>query len=309
MSTKVGLIKLTSGKQSYFLWPTIERTERKLYLRSRDTKPTTTILEVTTILASKSPGNIRDIRKSNSVCKEILKAEFFKGKWPTSPEKLYAAIMDRFPYAVMAIAEKRYAFKLLLSGKLFEKTKSSRLKPLELYQAVATNVDTVKYQGPPTITIGTDGPHKRKNYSTFHDYFETLWQRFMRREHDTLISLSQYLRLFSASQSIEWELKKKPHITNHRLKLANNILHDLPERTNPLVDFALLFLNSYLCSLNEKRFATCCRVCGNLFVFKDRKRYCSARCRRRAQNKKYYNKYKSRLLPIKRAYMQEYHKL
>jgi len=72
-------------------------------------------------------------------------------------------------------------------------------------------------------------------------------------------------------------------------------------------------MNSFVDELKERQKITQCSLCGNIFPFHTKRKYCALEtegkdCGKKARNRRFYSRHREEILPKAKKYSEEYRK-
>ncbi len=238
----------------------------------------------------------------------VLKNRFnlLRGEKLQQLQELDRIKVKNYQYTEKSIKQNKSCFLLDLYAELYEKKivlKKEKLVPLPIHNITAD------------LSFENNSNEKRsvgETHGNISKYINALWEKISREEDTILMSFENF-------NSVVWKPYQlgSNYINPQPLKKAdtkeiailNQINTEYKNPPNPLIAFAYSFFHSYIDSLQEKHVLSMCPVCHKIFTFRNRRIYCSAKCRKRNQNINHYRDNRETILPRVRKYMKEYHKL
>jgi hypothetical protein len=285
--------------REYTLIGDSEAYENIFYLDGDNNKSVTALIVIRKVYAFK---NLNDYNfpKSHLECSKLIKSQ---NKKPPSfailPQGL-SYLDETMPYADECINKDVPCFIFKIKGDLFEERiieNKLKLRPLPFYHAAFAKALSHEYE---EMIVGN---------GKFCRILNKLWADVVEHEDNLLISKLNYdhffITMFSIDRQFDEDLEKAIQFTN--LWYRGNS-ESLFSKKNPLTDFIHSIWDSYLTNLTLKRIIKRC-PCGNIFKFKVNKTYCSYQCRKRKDNKKYYNDNQEEQRQIKKDEVKEYRAL
>jgi hypothetical protein len=140
----------------------------------------------------------------------------------------------------------------------------------------------------------------------FEDFFlKRVWHKITEECNEVIINYSKYRKMLIDIALVVSDINDKEVLSKSDLSRLNKA-EFIPE--DPISEFVYSFLYEFKEYLKVKKLCGICPVCRKAFLYKYNKKFCSYRCGKRKQHKRYYQKYRFKILPKKIKEMRELRK-